>query len=552
MKESPQEQLARIRSQVQTVTAKPQTEVLISKEAGSASTSTTGLANYEALLLEVTDLREKVNDLQKPQTTLECQVKDLEAKNRLLADQVSSEKVKFQELEVQYRGLPSAEEYALRLAGLAASEDAAQRAENGLKEERRQLESDRAAFEEQFTQLEFINAREIELANSQAKLARERGVFEAEAVEVKERTHLLDEREVAIARLEQSLAVIQSKIGHLKDADKKLAELDAAHKKLERNYASYKTQLKNLKEKINLQAIELADEQKKSKVLITEGRSIGKKLKTAQEKLDAFETSEVFIKSFSTVEWITSQFDDPRELVVPKQVLLIGDGPWPLDEFTGLLQDLEFEVWQNESYDDIEVVIVGRDNWSQKIVDAQINARDGKSLRVYPQELFVLLLAMQVDPLEIAEVDDLLKFAEGHPVFDHLLKQEFPWPESTYEDGPPATVSQGFDGVDASPLFKLGYTVAQNTGLTPSKRHAVLEETFSEDALPWCISDEYMEDWGLQGSRKRLRRIAWHLHMLARRSSRNPKLQDAVAKWEHDLRWLKNLYKPVHRFRWPS
>jgi hypothetical protein len=552
MKKNHKEQLAEILQQIKTVDAKPQSGISIPKELFARPSSASAVHNYEALILEVADLREKVNDLQKPQTTLESRVKDLEAKNKLLVDQVSFEKVKFKELEVQYRGLPSAEEYALRLAGLAASEDAAQRAENGLAEERRQLESDRAAFEVQFTQLEFINAREIELANSQAALARERGVFEAEEVEVKERTHLLDEREVAIARLEQSLAVIQSKIGHLKDADKKLAELDAAHKKLERNYASYKTQLKNLKEKINLQAIELAAEKKKSKELITEGRSIGKKLKTAQEKLDAFETSEVFIKSFSTVEWITSQFDDPRELVVPKQVLLIGDGPWPMDDFTGLLQNLEFEVWQNDSYNDIEVVIVGRDNWSKEIVDAQINARDGKSLRVYPQELFVLLLAMQVDPLEIAEVDDLMKFVEDHPVFDHLLNQEFPWPESSYEDGPPATVSQGFDGVDASPLFKLGYTVAQNTGLTPSKRHTVLEETFSEDSLPWCISDEYMDDWGPQGSRKRLRRIAWHLHMLARRSSRNPKLQDAVAKWEHDLRWLKNLYKPVHRFRWPS
>ncbi len=552
MKKNHKEQLAEILQQIKTVDAKPQHETLTSKEIFSQPSSASAVYNYEALLLEVMDLRGKVNDLHKPQTALESQVKDLEAKNRLLADQVSSEKVKFQELEVQYRGLPSAEEYALRLAGLAASEDAAQRAENGLIEERRQLESDRAAFEEQFTQLESLSAREIELANSQAALARERGVFEAEQVEVLENNQRLDEREVAIAQQEQSLAAIQSKIGHLKDADKKLLELDAAHKKLERNFASYKTQLKNLKEKINLQAIELVDEQKKSKGLITESRSLGKKLKTAQEKLDAFETSEVFIKSFSTVEWITSQFDDPRELVVPKQVLLIGDGPWPMDDFTGLLQNLEFEVWQNDSYDDIEVVIVGRNNWSKEIVDAQINARDGKSLRVYPQELFVLLLSMQVDPLEIAEVDDLLKFVEAHPVFDHLLKQEFPWPESTYEDGPPATVSQGFDGVDASPLFKLGYTVAQNIGLTPSKRHAVLEETFSEDSLPWCISDEYMEDWGLQGSRKRLRRIAWHLHMLARRSRKNPKLKEAVAKWENDLRWLKSLYKPVHRFRWPS
>jgi hypothetical protein len=552
MKKNHKEQLAEILQQIKTVDAKPQSDISIPKELFGRPSSASAVYNYEALIIEVAHLREKVIDLQKPQTTLESRVKDLEAKNKLLVDQVSFEKVKFQELEVQYRGLPSAQEYALRLAGLAASEQAALRVESELINKQYQLEIDRAAFEDQLIQLESLNAREIELTNSQAALAREQGLLAAEADEVVEKNQVIDEREGSVARQEKSLAAIQSKIGYLKDADKKLAELVVLQKKLERNYASYKTQVKNLKAQNDHQKIALDEELTTNRQLGKELRSLKERMIIADLQLKTFENSEVLIKSFETVQWLASQFDDSRENVVPKQVLLIGDGPWPMDDFTGLLQNLEFEVWQNESYDDIEVVIVGRHNWSKKVIDAQINARDGKSLRVYPQELFVLLLAMQADPLEIADVDDLLKFAEGHPVFDHLLKQEFPWPESAYEDGPPATVSQGFDGVDASPLFKLGYTVAQNAALTPSKRHTVLEETFSEDSLPWCISDEYMEDWGLQGSRKRLRRIAWHLHMLARRSSRNSKLQEAVAKWEHDLRWLKNLYKPVHRFRWPS
>ncbi len=53
-------------------------------------------------------------------------------------------------------------------------------------------------------------------------------------------------------------------------------------------------------------------------------------------------------------------------------------------------------------------VIVGRDNWSETVIDGQIEDRDGESLRVFSQELFVLLLAMQADPLEVADPDVLL------------------------------------------------------------------------------------------------------------------------------------------------
>jgi hypothetical protein len=113
------------------------------------------------------------------------------------------------------------------------------------------------------------------------------------------------------------------------------------------------------------------------------------------------------------------------------------------------------------------------------------------------------------------------------------------------------TVGEVFDSDEASsPLYRMGYSVAQQLGLTPSARHDVLVETYQEETLPWCISDDYMEDWGPSSSRKRLRRIAWHLHLMTKRFRRH---SEAVARWESDLQWLKKrFYKPIHRFSWPT
>jgi hypothetical protein len=274
-------------------------------------------------------------------------------------------------------------------------------------------------------------------------------------------------------------------------------------------------------------------------------------LKDALRQLAAVSDGELIIRSFETVQWLVSQYDVDYDLIVPKDLLAIGNGPWSLPGFTDLLLNVGFNVWQNGYNEKVEVLIVGRNDWSEADLARQIEARDGKPLRVYSQELFILLLAMRSDPLAWVEPAALLKFVEGHPAFEYLLGQEFPWPETAYEDGPPATVGDGFDGEDASsPLYKIGYSVAQQVGLSQSDRRQYLEETYYEENLPWCISDAYMADWGDPNSRKRLRRIAWHLHLMTKRFKRHG---EAVARWESDLDWLKRTYyKPIHRFRWPS
>ena len=413
-----------------------------------------------------------------------------------------------------------------------------------LQKARLQLEEDRAAFEADLVRLEALDEATEKLSAAQRELAESEAEIRLRIIDSERSEKKLAVERSRLEKLSNELSDLQARVGHFRGIEKALRSLEEEHTKVTRLYEAGKTRIRNL----TAEKDQALQSQSSAEV---NAKKISRDLKDALNMLASTPDGEVIIRSFETVQWLVSQFEDPYERVVPKQVLLVGDGPWPIDNFTELLQEIGFEVWQNGCDADIEVVIVGRENWSESVIDAQIEERYGESLRVYPQELFVMLLAMQADPLEIADPESLLKFVDGHPVFEYLFNQEFPWPENAFEDGPPATIGEGFDGEDASsPLYKMGYSVAQQVALTPSRRHDLLEETYAEESLPWCISDEYMEDWGEANSRKRLRRIAWHLHLMTKRFRRH---MEAVARWESDLDWLKRTYyKPIHRFRWPS
>jgi hypothetical protein len=413
-----------------------------------------------------------------------------------------------------------------------------------LQKARLQIEEDRATFEADLVRLEVLDEATEKLSAAQRDLAESEAKIQLRIIDTERSEKKLAVEKSRLKSLSNELSDLQARVGHFRGIEKALRSLEEEHTKVIRLYESGKTRIRNLKAEKD-QALQSQSTSEAN------AKRISRDLKEALNKLSSKPDGEFIIRSFETVQWLVSQFDDPYERVVPKQVLLIGDGPWPIDNFTELLQEIGFEVWQNGCDADIEVVIVGRENWSESLIDAQIEERDGEALRVYPQELFVMLLAMQADPLEIADPKSLLKFVDGHPVFEYLFNQEFPWPETAFEDGPPATIGEGFDSEDASsPLYKIGYSVAQQVALSPSRRHELLEEAYAEERLPWCISDEYMEDWGDANSRKRLRRIAWHLHLMTKRFKRH---EEAVARWESDLDWLKRTYyKPIQRFRWPS
>lgn len=561
MKESLQEQLARLARSGGLQTNSPgqtthqQTLPAVSSKTHSSQSSTN---SYEALILEIEGLRTAntqlvaelnsvkanpnavLSQLQEQHRDVLARLQAAENSNGLLAE--DNLRLKHELAELPDKDL------ILRWREKAIQADAIIREADEsmalVQKARLQLEEDRAAFEADLVRLEALDEATEKLFAAQRELAESEVEIRLRIIDCERSEKKLSVERARLEKLSNELSDLQARVGHFRGIEKALRSLEEEHTKVTRLYEAGKTRIRNLTAEKD-QALQSQSSAEAN------AKKISRDLKDALNKLASTPDGEVIIRSFETVQWLVSQFEDPYERVVPKQVLLVGDGPWPIDNFTELLQEIGFEVWQNGCDADIEVVIVGRENWSESVIDAQIEERDGESLRVYPQELFVMLLAMQADPLQIADPESLLKFVDGHPVFEYLFNQEFPWPETAFEDGPPATIGEGFDGEDASsPLYKMGYSVAQQVALTPSRRHDLLEETYAEESLPWCISDEYMEDWGEANSRKRLRRIAWHLHLMTKRFKRH---MEAVARWESDLDWLKRTYyKPIHRFRWPS
>ena len=561
MKESLQDQLARLAKSGELKTNPSSLTVpkqLQQKKSAEGHLMPDAVQSYENLILENDGLRKEntklTNQLNAKQLNPNDALINLQqqlsaALDRLKEAEGSIKKLADENLRLhqQLAEVPSEEEILRWQERVSQADDLILSAKQLISQheiEKQQLSSDRQAFENDLARLEQLDVIAAKLVADQESLADSQAEIAKRLADVESTEKRLSVEQTRLEKLSMELNELQARVGHLKGIERSLKALETEHVKISRLYEASKTRVRNLTSERD-RALQMQSELEENL------KRANREMKEALGKLAALPDGELVIRSFETIKWLVSQFDDPRDRIVPKQVLLIGDGPWPMDDFTDLLQDLGFEVWQNGCDADIEVVIVGRDNWSEAVIDGQIEDRDGESLRIYSQELFVLLLAMQADPLEVTTPDALLKFVDGHPVFDYLLNQEFPWPETEFESGAPITASEGFDGEDASsPLYKMGYSVAQQVALSILRRHEILEEAYAEENLPWCISDEYMSDWGDANSRKRLRRIAWHLHLMAKRFRRH---EAALAKWESDLAWLKKTYyKPVHRFQWPS
>lgn len=387
-----------------------------------------------------------------------------------------------------------------------------------------------------------------------ALLARGRIISEASTA-LDKRQKQVGEKEIQVELREKQAGEILDNIGYLKDVDLKLKRVEKKLKKTTDERDEITTQRDDLEQQVNAKKTLLSQERREKKLLAGQLEHLQDQLQKTEHDLQKAiqqSKSEVQIRSEATLSWVTQNYRTNGQDVLPINILLVGDGPWSTGVLCDHLQRLDFKVWKDGYSEKCEVVVVGRENWSEAVIDAQIEARENKPLRIYPQELFVLCLAMGVDPFDIADTDALMRFAEGHPAFDYLLGQQFPWPDSKFEVGPPHEPGRGV-GVDedqSSPLYLLGYNVAQNNGLLPGVRHETLDYALSTEPLPWTISDDYMEGWGKAGTSKRLRRIAWHLYLMSKRHGHHV---EAVAKWESDLKWLRQThYKPIQRFSWPN
>ena len=103
----------------------------------------------------------------------------------------------------------------------------------------------------------------------------------------------------------------------------------------------------------------------------------------------------------------------------PEVVSTTGSGPFEEDEFDEFLRECGTEIPVVSPA--TEVLVVGKDGWSEALLATLIRWRVGKSLRVYSQEMFLCHLS-GADPFK-APPGILSSFAEDHPAL--LFLEDF-------------------------------------------------------------------------------------------------------------------------------
>ncbi len=256
---------------------------------------------------------------------------------------------------------------------------------------------------------------------------------------------------------------------------------------------------------------------------------------------------------FSDLDVIHKLSEDVTELIQPPDcIITIGSGPFLEGDFDDYLKCLDITPVSGGSH----WIIVGRDGWDEGKLIELIEDNDLDEVVVLSQELFVAGIISTHNPFSLPE-DILMKFADGHPALEFLMRQGFEWPEILIEDldhspthlrGP----SGSYERVEMSPIYSMGYVVGITNGIPFKKRTKILEEALDDD-IPWVGDDEYMEEWGKPRSRRRLWRTVHHLAWLIRSRKSNPTMSYAVRDWKNDLDWLgENYGDRALGFSWPN
>lgn len=275
-----------------------------------------------------------------------------------------------------------------------------------------------------------------------------------------------------------------------------------------------------------------------------------KRSHTSKPNISGLTAEEILAWMFSTTQ--------PDDLHVDHGYLhLLGDGPWDNDAFGRLMENQNFSLWKLPDAD-IAHLVVGRNNWNEDDLIAQIEARQGQALRIYSQEMWFAAMATGRDPFDADDPELLQAFASGHDALEFLIGLEMPWPNvSDHPRGEVNPVEVSELGVVASPMHLMDYRVGKTSPHSEEERHAILNEIFCSRNLKFGddCSPTYRSNWGTPKSAQRLYRMASHIKFIVD-GPNGSDYRKPVARedWINDLAWLKKTYfrKTVHAFKWPN
>jgi predicted nucleic acid-binding Zn-ribbon protein len=500
-------------------------------------------------------------------------IKDLAEKNRALLEQVARLEhdvaakeatnvdllEKIRQLAQQQAEREQAD--STKLASIDALEMA-------LARDRALLETDRSLFETQLDELDKVKTREAEVIGLEAALNRRLdeldrrtiAVGDLEASKADLDTQLLAisavqaDLQTALSDLRSSRRALNKKTDEAEalatKADQltsKLESLQERNRALKRQHSDLQSQFASSEQALHERTRELASSRSKLERMRTEWE---------EAKLSLASIPDLTINSEAVLQWLAQ--DATAECIGLDEDARLGwsgIGSYERDAFDRLLGGLDIQQFEIP-HPSITHVVVGRNGWSKENLLAQIDMREGETLRVYSQELLLAALITGRDPLEDPDAEVLESFRRGHPALEFLAQSELEWPSVFTTD---TSIVDGTSleslGVNKSPLHFLGYMTGKRTVLSQQDRHQILQEAFERESLPWVESDEYMENWGTARSHQRLWRIAAHLAFLVNRPfGRDWRKQQSRDDWIEDLDWLHDRFYRSRRFRfrWPD
>jgi len=432
--------------------------------------------------------------------------------------------------------------------------------------ERAALERDRSAFERELDQLDAVAERERQVVAREDSLAsREREqALRAQQVGDFERLRAALQRKIeesAAKDLQRSAAADTAQ-----SLDARCTRLERAQTDLVRALAEARHQHeralvagRDARGEASRRQAEAMDLRERLAALETQGARDAMALRALRSETEALKAKaaskpEIWTSNVHLLNWLLQ--DATRQAIGLKGKALgwSGSGPFADEVLDPALTELGFNL-VNLAHETISHVVVGRTGWSQGDLLEQIDARQGKTLRVYSQEMLVAALLTGIDPLDSQDDELLYAFKAGHPAREFLAGEAFRWPAVTVPDtSTVASLSAGDLGVPESPLHLLGYKVGATSPLEARDRRDLLRLAF-EDELPFVESKSYMSRWGTRRSHQRLWRIATHIaHLINGPVGRDFRKPQARRDWISDLHWLKTVfYKPRRfRFTWPD
>lgn len=317
----------------------------------------------------------------------------------------------------------------------------------------------------------------------------------------------------------------------------------------------------------------------------------------------------IFGNSVSIRNWFAQQALDRKNPDIDCPLVLIGNGPYELNEFRAFLESygitnilLEKDDWVFERHGQCPLFIVGQSDfltpaflslfmeecilqsptvpvsdllpgakWIQRHINADRQVIFYRSKRVrnpviLSQEMLLAGLFVQLRKMgygwQMYFGEEWASHYACHPALKELRslrrcaagRKKFPWPTTDLKGG--AKVGSTYD-CDDGLLAYLGYRVGKS-GKPRSERREILSSLYYAASIPKEFETEAGNSWGTGESAYRLHRMAELIATLAKFSKGRDDTSvyaQAIADWEEDLAWLKETFYDGRfddAFFWPQ